>query len=367
MSADSHWSEKAEAIPTGAGDCREPALIAADEVLHLAWTHGRTLKHTYLTEGSWSDPQQIAVGGQAALGIDPDGVLHCLFSAQMLGNIEIYHTTWDGAKWLLPEVVSRTSGVSMYPALAIDADGSLHATWADTTPGHSAIYYGTRDGVGWKSKPIPNGSGSHPAIAIGRDGEIYVAWQSRLADTERFAIFCTIGDGVSWDLPANVSANSQRHAIYPSLTVTQQGVCHLVWQEDLGEVFGIKHADRYPNGWSVVNDVSQSGSDCRLPRICAARQGYPQVAWAEGQVVTHRVRPAERDAVWWQSEGACDPVGAVSDLAAVLSAKGELHVVWAAYGEGDTRRLHHIRRVPVFKPAVFMPLVAQDEEPGQTS
>jgi hypothetical protein len=83
--------------------------------------------------------------------------------------------------------------------------------------------------------------------------------------------------------------------------------------------------------------------------------------------VTHRVRPAERTAAWWQSEAACTPHGALSELAATLSANGELHVVWAAYTEGDTRRLRHACREPVFKPAVFMPIVAQGEDQEQPS
>ena len=354
MTPDSHWSGTLE-IPTGPGDCREPAVTAAGEVLHVVWTHGRTLNHLYLSGGEWSHPQQMAVGGQAALAVDPDDRIHCLFSAQILHNIEIYHTSWNGAKWGLPEVVSRTSGVSVYPVLAIGADGALHAVWADTTPGSSVIYYGQRAGVGWKSNPIPNGSGSHPTIAAGPDGEIYVAWQSRLADSDRFEIFSTIGSGGTWDLPSNVSDNRQQHSIRPRMAITAQGICHLIWQEERDGNFCIRHADRYPNGWSENCDLTQSDADCRLPHICTNRQGYPQAIWAEGQVVTHRVRSPERNAAWWQVEAACDPRGAVSHLAAAITEKDELHVVWAAYAEGETRRLQHIHRESVFKPSVFLP------------
>ncbi len=267
MSPDSHWSG-AQAVPTGTGDCCEPALAVAGEVLHAVWTRGRYLYHAYLSGGGWSKPIQVAVGGQAALATAPDDTVHCLFSAQMLGNTEIYHTSWDGAKWALPEVVSRTSGVSLYPALAAEGDGSLHATWADTTPGYSTTYYGRRVGVAWTSGPIPNGRGSHPALAIDSDGQIYVAWQSRLPGTDRFEVFCAIRSNGAWALPEDVSDNSQCHSIYPSLAISAQGICHLTWQEDRGEVFAVRHADRYPNGWSVVSDISQSDADCRLPR-CA--------------------------------------------------------------------------------------------------
>ena len=257
MSPDSHWSGTL-AMPTSLGDCREPAVTAAGEVVHVVWTHGRALNHLYLSEGTWSQVQQFAVGGQAALAVAPDGCIHCLFSAQILHNVEIYHTSWNDAAWGLPELVSRTSGISTYPALAIGADGTLHAVWADTTPGASVIYYGQRDGAGWRSRPIPNGSGSHPTIAVGPDGEIYVAWQSRLAETDRFEIFSTIGRGGIWDLPSNVSDNRQQHSIHPRLAITAQGICHLVWQEERGGNFCTRHADRYPNGWSETCDLTQS-------------------------------------------------------------------------------------------------------------
>ena len=189
MTPDSHWSG-AQAVPTGPGDCREPAVTVAGEVLHAVWTQGSNLYHACLSGGSWSAPKRVAAGSQAALATAPDGVVHCLFSAQMLGNVEIYHTSWNGAEWTLPEVVSRTSGVSNSPALAVGKDGSLHAAWADTTPGYSTIYYGRRVAAGWTSVPIPNGSGSYPALAVDPGGQIYAAWQSRSPATGRFEVYC---------------------------------------------------------------------------------------------------------------------------------------------------------------------------------
>jgi hypothetical protein len=359
MTPDSHWTGIL-LVPTGPGDCREPAVTVAGEVLHAVWTQGSNLYHAYLAGGSWSVVNRVATGSQAALAAAPDGGVHCLFSAQMLGNVEIYHTTWKEAKWALPEVVSRTSGVSLSPALAIGEDGSLHAAWSDTTPGYATIYYGRCVEAGWTSGPIPNGSGSHPVIAVDPVGQIYVAWQSRSPATDRFEVFCAQNTQGAWSLPADVSANNQTHAIYPSLAITAQSICHLVWQEDRGGLFCIRHADRYPNGWSENCDLTQSDADCRLPHVCTNRQGYPQAVWAEGQVVTHRVRPPERNADWWQVESACDPSGAVSALAAAISGKGVMHLVWAAYAEGETRRLQHAHREPVFKPAVFMPMVSRD-------
>ncbi len=187
MSPDSHWSEN-QTFPTSAGDCREPAMTTVGNVLHAVWTQDKKICHAYLAAEKWSEPKAIGIGRQSSLVSSPDGRLHCAFSAEMLGNVEIYICTWDGTNWGLPQVVSRTTGSSMYPALAAGTDGSLHVAWTDTTPGYATVYYGHREGTGWTSIPIPNGRGGYPTIGVGHGGEVYVAWQSRLADTARFEV-----------------------------------------------------------------------------------------------------------------------------------------------------------------------------------
>jgi hypothetical protein len=61
-------------------------------------------------------------------------------------------------------------------------------------------------------------------------------------------------------------------------------------------------------------------------------------------------------------EAGCDPGGSISHLAAAISGKGELHVVWTAYAEGETRILLHAHRETVFKPAVFPPVISANAE-----
>jgi hypothetical protein len=358
MSPDSHWSEN-QTLPTSAGDCREPAVATVGNVLHAIWTQGKKIYHAYLAAEKWSEPKAIGVGRQSSLVSTPDGSLHCAFSAEMLGNVEIYVCTWDGTNWGLPQVVSRTTGSSMYPALAAGPDGSLHVAWADTTPGYATVYYGHREGTGWTSMPIPNGRGGYPTIGVGRGGEVYVAWQSRLADTARFEIFCSICNGEKWSLPEDVSDTAQRHSIYPKLAVNSAGACHLVWQEDRGDGFLVRHADRRPNGWSQPDDVSVGNADCRLPRIMSNRQGYMQTVWAEGSLLKHRVHPPSNDAAWWAVETASESCAGLSDLSMTISGDGQLHVLWAGYTQADIRCLLHIHREPLFKHTTFIPIISR--------
>jgi len=353
MSSDSHWSGN-EILQVGTSDCKEPAVTAVGEVLHAVWTQDKTVFHAYLTGSKWSEPKAVGTGGQASLASTPDGKVHCLFAAEMFGNVEIYAATWDGTQWSLPEVVSHTTGMSMYPTLVVGPDGSLYAAWADTTPGYPTIYYGHRETIGWTSTPIPNGVGNRPTIAVGHTGEVYVAWQTRLTTTKRYEIFCSVLDDGQWSLPDNISDTSERHSIYPQLATNATGACHLIWQENAGETFSIQHSDRRPNGWSQAVDVSQSAGDCHLPHIAANRQGTMQAIWAQGQALQHRVRPPDYDAAWWRPETANDSCGDLSDLAMAISPAGVLHVLWCSYTGTEARRLGHIRREPIFKQTVFV-------------
>ena len=96
MTPDTHWSGS-KALPfADTADCKEPAAIAVGEVLHAVWTQNKSLYHAILANENWSEPKAIAIGGQAALAVTPDGSVHCLFAAEMFGNVEIYLATWNG-------------------------------------------------------------------------------------------------------------------------------------------------------------------------------------------------------------------------------------------------------------------------------
>lgn len=355
MTPESAWSEH-EPIGAATGDHHAPALAMIDATPHLVWTWDRGVYHAWRTETGWTTPVRIAAGDQPALAMTPDGKLHCLFSHWLGDNAEIYHVHWDGNLWSLPAVVSRTSGISMHPTLAVDMDGTLHAAWTDTTPGRPVIYYGNQQGPAWRSFPIPNGSGSRPTIGASPAGMIHLAWQNRLEPGGRFEILASDLLEENWSLPENVSDQTARHSINPKLATNALGACHLIWQEEREGVFGIRHADHRPDGWSLPVDASMTLADCRQPAICANAKGLMQIVWAEGPELMHRVRPPDYDAEWWAAETASTQCAGLSDLALALAPGGEAHVVWSGYADRDLRRLFYTYRKPIFKHSAFVPI-----------
>lgn len=357
MSTEHPWSASS-LVPTMSADSLEPALAVTADTIHAVWVSEKTLYHARRVDGQWQTPVRFANGEQPALAAGTDGSLHCAFSHWFLGNCEIYVARWAASGWSLPQLVSRTSGISTHPTLCV-AEGDAHITWADTTPGRSTIYYAQPQGVAWANAPIPNGAGSRPTLAIAPAGEIYAAWQDRLAETGCFEVLAAVYRNDAWGVPEIVSDNPTRHSLSPTLAVNAQGTCHLAWQEERNGRYVIRHVERLPGGWSLPVDISCPDNDARLSRIAAAAKGFLQMMWVEGAVLKHRARAAEHRALWWKEEVACADCVSVSDLAiASAPGSGELHALWSAYVDTDQRRLYHASRAPMIRHTVFIPIVA---------
>ncbi len=358
-SSERPWSAAVPLSFARAGSA-EPVMLVVGETLHLVFVANKTLYHARLSltaAAEWQPPVQFASGESPALAATPDGKLYCAFTNWFLGNCEVYCAAWDGQKWALPQVVSRTSGVSTAPVLAAGPDGSLHAVWADTTPGRSTIYYGHKGDIAWTSGPIPGAAGSHPALAVAPDGELLVAWQDRLGEAGAFEVFCASRKAGAWDVPQIISDAPQRHSLYPKLACNSRGNCHIVWQEQAGQTYVIRCAERLSAGWAPPADLSDPGMDCRLARIMPRSAEIFQAVWACGSALRHRARPAEARAFWWQAETAQSDCEGVSDLAAAIDASGVTHLVWSAYDPAGQRQLYHARRDPVRMQGIFIPIV----------
>jgi hypothetical protein len=302
----------------------------------------------------------VAAGEQPSLAVTPDGALHCAYANWFLGNRDIYVVSFAGEKWDLPMLVSRTPGESSDPALAAGTDGRLHLAWADTTPGFSVIFYGQHDGQNWPHGRLPHARGGRPSVAA-YGSTVHVAWQDRLASSEIAAfdvLACRQVDGGEWTLPDMVSDTRDLNSIVPRLSVNGAGACHLVWQEEREGVYVIRHADLWPEGWAQPVDVSDPAYDARLAFALPNKWGQFQFLWAEGSSLQHRVRAGEPLSPWKATETACEACAGLSELAATLSERGELHAVFTRYTNG-ARHTFYLRRKAIERQKVFAPVVGR--------
>lgn len=356
MPSDSPWSAR-EIVTVAGAESRDPTIFLVGETLHIVWSCNRVLYHARHTTVGWSQAIKVSIGEEPVLGATPDGRLQCLFVNRFAGNYEIYHTWFDGAGWALPVNVSQTHGISNQPALAIGADGSYHAAWADTTPGYAVIYHATRVSTFWANRPIPSARGTAPTIAMTPDGDIYVAWQGLRAGKDKYDILCSVLHQGVWSPPETVSDSPTANSILPRLAVSSRGNCHLIWQEERGNLYHIFHADRRPNGWSVPTDVSVVEADCRLPQIVANPFGYMHAIWSEGQMLKHRVRPVEFDAAWREVETVATTCDELTHLVAALSATRRTQLVWKTLDADGVPQLFYAQRAPLPKYTLLVPVV----------
>ncbi|MCX7995532.1 MAG: fibronectin type III domain-containing protein, partial [candidate division WOR-3 bacterium] len=74
----------------------------AQGVLHLAFTNGDSVYHTFLQGDSWSEPVAIGQGKYPALALDNNGRLHCIWSYNqgMPGLLEeLRYSVYNGSQW----------------------------------------------------------------------------------------------------------------------------------------------------------------------------------------------------------------------------------------------------------------------------
>ena len=360
MAADPNWFP-AEVLAFVDPDSRQIAVAATGQAVHLVWSRASTLFHAVRANGAWQAPVKVAAGEQPSLAVSADGTLVCACANWFLGNREIYVTKWNGSTWALPQLVSRTTGESSDPAICVGVDGRVHLVWADTTPGYSTIYYAVRESTTWVNAPVPNGKGSRPSVAA-NGKEVFVAWQSRLASSESgaYAVLAASRSDGEWTLPDIVSDAPALHAVFPHIAANSDSRCHLVWQEERDDLFVIRHCDRWPNGWSTPEDVSDPATDARLAFAAPNRLGLFQFLWSEGPLIRHRVRPGEPQSAWWSSEVACETCEALSELAAAISSpNGDLHVVFSRHVDGAGRQFYYTQRKAVERKKVLLPLVGR--------
>lgn len=359
MPVDPNWSP-VEDLPFVPANSEQIAVAAGGGALHLVWAQGKVIYHARRVNGAWTAPVKVAAGEQPALALAPDGILYCAYANWFLGNREIYVVAYRDGNWGLPVLVSHTTGESFDPTICASADGALRIAWADTSSGEPVIYAARYDGQNWPLAPIPNGKGSRPTIAA-NGSTVDVAWQDRLASSEVAAfdvLACRRTEGGEWTLPDMVSDTRDLHSLLPRIAVNSQGACHLVWQEEREGLYVIRHADLWPEGWAQPVDVSDPLYDARLAFALPNRWGQFQILWSEGSCLKHRVRAGAPQGQWQPAEVACEACAGLSELAAVIGEKGDLHAVFTRYSNGD-RHTYYVKRKAIDRQKVFLPMVGR--------
>jgi hypothetical protein len=147
------------------------------------------------------------------------------------------------------------------------------------------------------------------------------------------------------------------HSVLPNIAANATDRCHLVWQEERGELYVIRHSDLWPNGWETPFDVSDPASDARLGHVVANQLGLFQFVWAECGRLKHRVRAGEPQGSWWEPEIACEECAGLDELTTAISSSGDLHVVFSRWTNGGDPQFFYMKRKALERKKVFVPIV----------
>ncbi len=282
MLNDGLWLSPPTVLGTLSERARVTVVSTSSGETHVVWEEGGRLYHTWRdVRRVWHSPRLVYYGTSPSLAVDPHGVVHMVFAQDVIGNFEIYHTVFNGTMWSLPTNVSHTRAHSYSPHIGVGPDGALHVVWTDRTGGQDRVYHAILQGQVWVDAPLPNAWGKSPTLEIDTRNVGHVIWQQRNIHG-LWDVYHMSGISDVWQLPQNISDNSNANSVAPQAVVDREDWTHVVWLEDAATGPRLMYSVGRDQGWlwpqslarGPVEDVSLSTSEQGM---------YIHVWWADTQ------------------------------------------------------------------------------------
>jgi hypothetical protein len=304
---------------------RQPSdldVLSLNSTLHLAWEEGGQLYHAYWGQTGWT-LSRVGYGEQPALAADPQGRLHMAFVNQFRTNFEVYHVTWQGTRWSLPENISNTDGYSTAPDIGIARDGSPYVVWSDGTPERPVIYLAARAARAWRNGPLPHGRGTSPALAFSLEGRPGVAWHDQWRPGQPSDIYLSVQVGEHWTLPESISDSRDDESMAVAVASDPYGDFHVVWQESSPS--HISYVLGQPGFWTAPVTLS-TYAPARAPDLAVNTAAARVAVWDDADSVW--ARRGARAAEWEVAQRVAQPNSTAGGAAVDVGSDGVMHVAW---------------------------------------
>ncbi len=254
-------------------------LFSPTGAIHVIWESRGRLYHAWRSEdGAWHGPTPIYWGMSPSLAIDKFGRVHMVYVQNVVGNLEVYYTYFDGYRWTLPRNVSHTPNHSYSPYISIGPDGALQVVWNEKVGKRDVIYHAVLDGATWVDFPIPSAWGKAPTLHI-TSRTAHVLWQGPTR-TSIYDIYHVQGMEGTWQLPQNLSDTPNQQSIGVKSVVDANGWIHAVWLEEGKQGYRVTYTFGNGVGWRWPLALSNEGVDDVT--IAASERGtYIHVGWAD--------------------------------------------------------------------------------------
>ncbi len=396
-----------DATDWNTGNSRYPEIaIDGNGVVHVVWsdyttgiwgTDAEIFYASYNRSGIWSNGTAISGLGLNSWNnqpsITPDiavsetGTLHVVWADYTDGewgsDIEIMYANYTNTEgWSNATafsgvgVNSWNDGTSRYPAVAVDPSGDVHVVWEDNTVGewgadYEVMYSKYEIGSGWTNATILSdnasdwnlGASYRPDIAVDKSGVVHVVWYDYSdgpwgSDIE--ILYKKYTPGFGWSEVLGISGEGVNSwnigtSRYPAITVDDEKIVHVVWEDYTNGEWGSDGEIMYMNytefvGWtnataisgvgvnswnnqnsiypSIFVDNTQTvhvawqddtdgewGIDFEIMYTC-----YNHLGWSNASVISDDHTKWNNDSSWWPQ--------------IAVDAVGEVHVVWEDYTNG---------------------------------
>lgn len=256
-------------------------LFAPTGAIHVIWESEGRLYHAWRSvEGTWHGPTPIYWGMSPSLAIDASGRVHMVFVQNVVGNLEVYYTVFDGYRWSLPRNVSHTPTPSYSPYISIRPDGTPEVVWNEKVGTRDVIYHAALDGATWVDFPIPSAWGKAPILHI-TSRIAHVLWQGP-DRTSAYDIYHVQGIEGSWQLPQNLSDTPGKQSVDVKSVIDGNNWIHAVWLEEGKQ--GYQVAYTFGNGVGWRWPLLLSGEGAKDVTIASSERGtYVHVGWSDNK------------------------------------------------------------------------------------
>lgn len=248
------WSES-EKISPGPEYAGFPVIVTDRGGVHVLWygakpdlsyRHGSLyeIRHTYLTESGWSEPDLVSIGSFDALNptiaAGPGGSVVAAWYQRSGDLYRANVATWTGSGWDVPKTVSTVAGNAVAVSMDVGPDGTVHLIWQQFRGDIPGIAYAaSRDGSWSDPVFVADGPAATPVIGAEANGRVVAAWSTEDGVAIRRR------DG-SWGSPVVVGDGD-----YPTLLPGDP--VYVMWTRPRGGGFELVFAEAvFPGGPTAV-------------------------------------------------------------------------------------------------------------------
>lgn len=318
--------------------------VCADGTVYVVWVQGDEIWYrVYDPSAGWNEagPVQFqgmgitAKGGEPAIAVSSDCVLHLVWSKSWGGNSEVFYTFNDGNGFVGLPVVSNTPTQSFQPDIIVDSSGEPHVVWVELISGYEVYEGKWIPGLQRFGKaPIPGSKGQGPTLTVDGADLLHLTWMYADAPGSLAEIYYKWQEQkdewpVWW---YNVSDSRDSDSRLPSIAVGSDEAV-IVWQEtvDSDDEIYVRWRRLDSFKFKPVVNLSNSEATSRWPAVAADGLARFLVAWDEGTPVDAILTRPWRGSGNWEKIDRISVDGTNVKQPAIAASPKDSHIyaVWA--------------------------------------